>query len=232
VAATLDHIHMGCGNVYTTAFDLMKATKIGHYDGGFTADITIGNKTVPLGGSAYLDVESIVDPFATADQSKRPWWYKRAVAVKSPIFSGVCLRVTTMEELSEIARRHGGTVRPKATIRTPPEGPPAKFWEAPYPAAGTADPWESGKPTWCCWEDRLYMHPSGPPVVNAPGLVDPMGVAWMEMGGTKAEMRLWLDQNPDDFHMKFNGKSPGLYAIGVSTDVGEVVIRRPSATGV
>ena len=32
----LDHVHLGCANVYTTAFDLMKATKLGHYDGGFT----------------------------------------------------------------------------------------------------------------------------------------------------------------------------------------------------
>ncbi len=231
MAATLDHIHMGCANVYTTAFDLMKATKIGHYDGGFAGNITIGHKTVPLGGSAYIEIESIVDPFATADATKRPWWYRRAVAVKSPIFSGVCLRVNTMDELSEIAKRHGGTIRPRPTIRTPPEAPPAKFWDAPY-AAGMADPWESGKPTWCCWEDRLYMHPSGQPVVNAPGLVDPMGVAWMEMGGTKARMQEWLGHNPDDLHMKFNGKSPGLYAIGVSTDGGEVVIRRPSATGV
>ena len=95
-----------------------------------------------------------------------------------------------------------------------------------------ADPWEAGKPTWCCWEDRLYMHPSGQPVVNAPGLAEPMGVAWMEMGGTRARMQEWLGHNPDDLHMKFNGKAAGLYAIGVSTDAGEVEIRRPSATGV
>jgi len=54
----------------------------------------------------------------------------------------------------------------------------------------------------------------------------------MEMGGTRARMQQWLGQNPDDLHMKFNGRSPGLYAIGVTTDVGEVEIRRPSATGV
>ena len=231
MTAILDHIHIGCANVYTTAFDLTKTTKLGHYDGGFAGNITIGHKSVPLGSGAYIEIESLVDPFATADATKRPWWYKRAVAVKSPIFSGVCLRVNTMDELGEIAKRHGGTIRPKATIRTPPEGPPAKFWDAPY-ASGMADPWETGKPTWCCWEDRLYMHPSGQPVINAPGLVEPMGVAWMEMGGTKARMQEWLGQNPDDLHMKFNGKSLGLYAIGVSTDVGEVVIRRASATGV
>jgi hypothetical protein len=231
MTAILDHIHIGCANVYTTAFDLTKTTKLGHDDGGFAGNITIGHKSVPLGSGAYIEIESIVDPFATADVAKRPWWYTRAVAVKSPIFSGVCLRVNTMDELGEIAKRHGGTIRPKPTIRTPPEGSPAKFWEAPY-ASGMADPWETGKPTWCCWEDRLYMHPSGQPVVNAPGLVDPMGVAWMEMGGTKARMQEWLGQNPDDLHMTFNGKSLGLYAIGVSTDAGEVEIRRPSATGV
>jgi hypothetical protein len=232
MAATLDHIHMGCANVYTTAFDLMKATKLGHYDGGFGGAVTIGNKTMPL-GSVHIDIESIVDPFATADVSRRPWWYKRAVAVKSAIFSGVCLRVSTMDELSDIAKRHGGAVRSRMSMRTPPEGPEQKFWDAPYSAnPGTNDPWESGKPTWCCWENRLYMHPSGQPVINAPGLVDPAGVAWMEMGGTKAQMQQWLGQNPDDLHMKFNGKSAGLYAIGVATDAGEVVIRRPSATGV
>jgi hypothetical protein len=54
----------------------------------------------------------------------------------------------------------------------------------------------------------------------------------MEMGGTKAQMQQWLGQNPDDLKMKFNNKPAGLYAIGVSTDAGEVVIRRPSATAV
>src|SRR5579864_1569886 len=140
MAAILDHIHMGCANVYTTAFDLMKTTKIGHYDGGFTGDVTIGQKAVPLGGSGvYIEIESIVGPFATADASRRPWWYKRAVAMKSPIFSGVCLRVNTMDQLSELAKRHGGAIRPKVGTRTPPEGPLVKFWDAPY-APGAADP--------------------------------------------------------------------------------------------
>jgi hypothetical protein len=230
MAAILDHIHMGCANVYTTAFDLTKTTKIGHYDGGFVDNIAVGQKVMPLGSGVHIEIESIVDPFATADVTKRPWWYKRAVAVKSPIFSGVSLRVNTMEELGEVAKRHGGAIRPKLGIRTPPDGPQVKLWDAPY-APGMADPWQTGKPTWCCWENRLYMHPSGQPVINTPGLVEPMGVAWVEMGGTRAQMQQWLDQNPDDLKMKFNGKSAGLYAIGVTTDVGEVEIRRPSATG-
>jgi glyoxalase-like protein len=227
--ATLDHIHIGSANVYTTAHDLMKATKLGHFDGGFDSSVIVGSKIVPLGDS-YLEIASLVDPFAAADAAKRPWWYTRAVAVKSAIFSGVCLRVNTMAELAEIAKRHGGAVRPSPQTFTPPDGPPQMFRDAPY-SPGARDPWESGKPTWCCWEDRLYMHPSGQPVVNAPGLVEPTGIAWMEMGGTKADMQQWLGQNPDDLRMTFNGKSPGLYAIGVKTDAGVVEIRKPSATG-
>lgn len=221
----LDHIHLGCANVYTTAFDLMTATRLGHYDGGFTRDVAIGQKTMPLGGGVYLEIESIVDPFATADASRRPWWYTRAVALKSAVFSGVCLRVNTVDELNEIAKRHGGASR--LNVRTPPDGPQVKCWEAPI---GAADPWQAGKPTWCCWENRLYAHPSGQPVVNAPGLVQPAGVAWIEMGGSKAQMQTWLGQNPDDLMMRFNGKAPGLYAIGVKTDAGDVEIRRPPAT--
>jgi hypothetical protein len=220
----LDHIHLGCANVYTTAFDLMSATKLGHYDGGFTRDIAVGQKTIPLGGGVYLEIESIVDPFATSDASRRPWWYTRAVSLKSAVFSGVSLRVNTMDELNELAKRHGGTTR--LNVRTPPDGAQVKFWEAPI---GNADPWQSGKPTWCCWENRLYAHPSGQPVVNAPGLAQPMGIVWIEMGGTKAQMQTWLGQNPDDLTMQFNGKAPGLYAIGIKTDGGDIEIRRPAA---
>jgi hypothetical protein len=221
----LDHIHLGCANLYTTAFDLMNATKLGHYDGGFTRDIAIGQKTMPLGGGVYLEIESIVDPFATADAARRPWWYTRAVTLKAAVFSGVCLRVGTMEELNEIAKRHGGTTH--LNVRTPPDGPQVKFWET---SSGGTHPWQTGKPTWCCWENRLYAHPSGQPVVNAPGLVQPGGVAWIEMGGTKADMQAWIGQNPDDFRMRFNSKSPGVYAIGIKTDGGDVEIRRPPAT--
>ena len=67
MAAVLDHVHMGCSNVYTTAFDLMQATRIGHCDAGFVDTITTGQKVMPLGGSVYMEIESIIDPFATSD---------------------------------------------------------------------------------------------------------------------------------------------------------------------
>ena len=227
--AVVDHVQIGCVNAYTTAFELMNVTKLGHYDGGFGDTVTVGYKFVPLGDS-YLEIASLVDAFATAEPATRLWWHRRAVAKQSSILSGVSLRVSTMAELNEIAKRHGGGVRKIPTTRTPPDGPPVSFWEAPY-ASATTDPWQAGKPTWCCWENRLYRHPSGQPVVNAPGLIQPIGIAWLEMGGTKAQMQQWLGQNPDDLRMNFNGKAAGLHALSIKTDVGDIVIRRPPATG-
>ena len=109
------------------------------------------------------------------------------------------------------------------------DGPGVKFWSAPA-GPNLSNAWETGRPNWYCWEDRLYIHPSGQPVIPAPGLVSVQGVSWLEMGGTQQEMADWLGQHPDTLNMKFNGKSLGLYAVAVMTDVGEVVIRRRSAT--
>lgn len=230
MAAILDHIHMGSNNVYTTAHDITQTLKIGHYDGGFMSSITVGHKAVPLGGGVYIEIESLIDPFATADLAQLPWWYTKALAApEKSIWSGLCLRVSTMEELGEIAKRHGGTISPRAGRRTRPDGPGVKFWSAPA-GPNLSNAWETGRPNWYCWEDRLYIHPSGQPVIPAPGLVSVQGVSWLEMGGTQQEMADWLGQHPDTLSMKFNGKSLGLYAVAVKTDVGEVVIRRRSAT--
>jgi Glyoxalase-like domain len=228
MAAVLDHIHMGSMNVYTSAYNLTKATKIGHYDGGFMSSVTVGHKAVPLGGRVYIEIESIVDPFAVPE-SKEPWWYKKALAAKGEIWSGLCLRVDTMEELGEIAKRHGGTISPHAGRRTRPDGPGVMFWSAPS-GPNVPNAWETGMPNWYCWEDRMYCHPSGQPVINTPGLATPQGLDYLEMGGTEKEMEEWLGQPPSTLKMRFNGKSLGLYAIGVKTDKGIVEIRRPSAT--
>ena len=87
-----------------------------------------------------------------------------------------------------------------------------------------------GLPNWYWFED-LPMHPSGQPPVSWPNITRPDGIAWIEVGGTEKEMYDWLDVPAGTFPFKFNGKLPGLYAIGVKTmKGGEVVIRRPSAT--
>ena len=67
-------------------------------------------------------------------------------------------------------------------------------------------------------------------MIGTTDLVVPQGITFIEMGGTEKAMTDWLGQPASDFPFKFNGKTPGLYAIGVKSDKGEIVIRRPSAT--
>ena len=64
-----------------------------------------------------------------------------------------------------------------------------------------------------------------------PNITRPDGIAWIEVGGTEKAMYDWLDVRAGTFPFKFNGKRPGLYAVGVKTMKGsEIVIRRPSAS--
>jgi hypothetical protein len=236
MAMQIDHIHMGSANHYESVYRIMMETGLGHYDGGtmgaHQADLAppgaVGHKAVPLGGEVYIEIETIVDPFGTEDPKSHPWWYTKAVA-KGDIFSGLCLRVDTMEELAEVAKRHNTVIVPVPGTRLRPDGPMVKFWET--PSAGVA--WAKGLPPWYCWEDRMNVHPSGQPIVAAPHQVNPLGVAWLEMGGTESQMADWLGVPPSTFLMRFNGKPLlGLYAVGVKTDKGEVVIRRRPATDV
>src|ERR1700722_2060768 len=99
--AVLDHIHMGSANIYTSAYNITKEMKIGHYDGGFMNGITIGHKAFPLGGGVYIEVEGVIDPFSVPPE-KEPWFVKKALAFKTEVFSGLCLRVDTMEELADV----------------------------------------------------------------------------------------------------------------------------------
>ena len=241
----LDHIQMGSANIYTSAHKMTQEMKIGHYDGGFMNGIgdmgdgvpllgtTVGHKAFPLGGGVYIEVEGVIDPFAVAP-GKEPWFAKKAVEFGTEVFGGFCLRVDTMGELEDIAKRLGGVVTSRPSQRTRPDGrirpdgPGVRTFAAPF-IAGQPYAWLLGKPDWYYWGDRLYTHPSGQPVINAPALANPQGLAWLEVGGTEEEMKKWLGQSPSDFGLRFNGKTPGLYAIGVKTDQGEVVLRRPSA---
>jgi hypothetical protein len=226
--AVLDHIHMGSANNYVSAYNMQKEMGIGHYDGGFMSSITINHKAFPLGGGVYIEVESVIDPFAVTAENE-PWFVKKAQQFNTEVFSGLCLRVDTMEELADIAKRLGGIVNLKPAQRIRPDGPGVMSFSAPG-GPNIPNPWQSGYPNWYCFQNRMYCHPSGQPPVNAPDLKNPMGVAWLEMGGTPEAMAKWLGQSPDDFGMRFNGKKPGLYAIGIKTDKGIVELRRPSAT--
>ena len=237
--AVLDQIVIGSANLYLGADRIRKEIRLGSYDGGYLSGSyyngaviggALASKPIPVGGGGYLEVIGLVDPFNIA-AGDEPWYLRQALKFGTEVFAGYTLRVGSVAELEAIAKRLGGVVaRQSDTVRIPPDGAPVRPLTA-HILIGEerVHPSRVGLPNFCCWEDRLYCHPSGHPVIPATGLVQPLGVAWLEVGGSEAWMAKWLGQSPSDFGMRFNGMPPGLYAVGINTDVGEVVLRRPSA---
>jgi hypothetical protein len=226
MAAVLDHFHLGSANIYTSIDRLQKELKLAHFDGGFMSNVVIGHKAFPLNAGVYIEVEAVIDPFAVP-AGQEPAFQKKAELFGTEVWNGVCLRVDTMAEMEDIAKRLGGHVNPHPSMRIRPDGPLNKSISCPQ-IPGAKPNFELGLPQWYCWEDRLYRHPAGMPTVPMAGARKPNGVEWVEMGGDEDRMGKWLGQDPKTLGMRFNGKKPGLYAIGIKTDEGVIELRRPS----
>jgi hypothetical protein len=221
----LDHCNIAAQDLYEAAFRLRNETGLGFYDGGWTPT-GIGSKIFPLGESTYLMVEGLVNPFALEDMNNPGAKRFYDSVASGDHFRGWSLRVDSLAELEQIAKDHdfktlvlnpkGGRIRPNGDAVI---------------AAGTpslGDAWPAGLPNWNFFPE-MHTHPSGQPTISMPGLVKPRGIAWMEVGGTEAEMSKWLG-SPAKFSLRFNGKAAGLYAIGVKTDGAEIVIKRKSVS--
>jgi Glyoxalase-like domain len=225
MAMHLDHFSISSPNLYYGAHRLRLESTLSFYDGGHFLNGDHANRIFPLGANTYLELAGIVNAESVVDPRNRPWWYEKVQTV-GECFTGLCLRVDTREELEAIAKKKNYTLAQLPVTRIRPNGYVLRAFTA--PSAQTT--WAKGLPNWYWFED-LPMHPSGQPPSTWPNITQPDGIAWIEVGGTEKQMYDWLDVPAGSFPFKFNGKLPGLYAIGVKRmKGGEVVIRRPSAT--
>ena len=227
MAIRLDHFSMNVHNHYEAAERLRAETGFGFYDGG-TLGPTSANKIVPLGGPGmnYIEIVGTADPYKWAENHEaHPDEYMYNLVKSGDHFGGMCLRVDSQKELEDLAKLRGWTP-PHAGGRMRPSGIFLPWMSTPSPS-----PWSKGLPNVYFWPD-MTTHPSGQPIEPAPHMVRPLGVTWVEVGGTEAEMKEWLGVPLDAIPFKYNGKGHGLYAIGVKTKNGEVVIRRKSAAEV
>lgn len=217
----IDHISLAARNLYEASDRLRAETGLGFYDGGWT-ESGLASKIFPLGGAAYLQVEGIVDVSAVDDPA-RPGVRRFYDAVAGgEHFRGLGLRVDSMEELEEIAKRRGSRVymNPEAG-RIRPDG--SRIVVAQTPSIGES--WSHGMPNWFFFPE-LATHPSGQRIVAVPDLVAPGGLAWIEVGGTEAEMTKWLGMSASNLPLRFNGGMPGIHAISVKSEKGEIVLQR------
>ena len=225
MAIHLDHFSISSPNLLYGAHRLRLESTLSFYDGGHFLNGDHANRIFPLGANTYLELGGIVNAQSVADPKTRPWWYDKVQTV-GECFTGFGLRVDTLDELREVARKKRYEIAQAPITRIWPNGYVLRAFSAP----STLTSWPKGLPNWYWFED-FPMHPSGQPPSTAPKITRPDGIAWIEVGGTDKELYDWLDVPAGTFPFRFNGKLPGLYAIGVKTmKGGEIVIRRPSAT--
>ena len=225
MATHLDHVSISSPNLFYGAHRLRLESTLSFYDGGHFLNGDHANRIFPLGSNTYLELNGVVNAAAVRDPKHRPWWYDKVQTV-GECFTGFALRVDTRAELEAIAKQKGYAIAQTPTTRVWPNGYAMRAFAAPSAQLTAA----KGLPNWFWFED-FPMHPSGQPPSTAPRITRPDGIAWIEVGGTEKQMYDWLDVRAGSLPFKFNGRQPGLYAIGVKTmKGGEIVIRRPSAT--
>lgn len=224
-----DHVCMAAPNVYESTFRLSKETGLGNYDGGFFPLYGIGHRVVPLAPDIYIEVESVIDQRAVRQGQPLAVFMDRQ-ARGGDRFLGWCLRCDTLEELEAFAAHHKTTIDPETTGREAGRQMMngTRGFALQAPSATVA--WPMGKP-------NLYFKPGGGthvaslPVVPGSGDAKGQGLAWIEVGETRADFQAWLGDVASasgfPFEIRYNGGNPGFYGMGVQTDRGVVEIRRP-----
>jgi len=222
----IDHIAIGCTDLYEASDRMRRQTGLGFYDGGWFPPAGIANKIFPLGGQTYMEIESVVNPSKMKPGTPIADYFIKATSAGEDTFSGLCLGVDSMAELEELAKRHQSEIPdPHIGTRVRSSGPAFLAYQTP----GAQLCWPKGLPNWYFFTD-MTLHPSGQPVEPYPGLVRPIGISYIEMGGTEQEMSDWLGIPASSMPFKFNRKAKGVHAVAVKTEDGqEIVIRRKNA---
>ncbi|MDF2919756.1 MAG: hypothetical protein K0S70_3973 [Microbacterium sp.] len=223
----LDHIAIWSTNLYRTTIDLSAQTGIGSVDGGYFPGLGLGQKLLSLGGSVYIEVESIVDHRMIAERAPLARELERQT-FGGDCFAGLCLRSDDEGEIASLAAHlgvpvageiHGG--KRSMDLRRPRR--------AAVHAPDFRGSWLHGRPNVYLVRDTAD-HPSLSAPQPGTGAVTGQGVTALEVGGTEADMRTWLGPLDIDglgIPITYNGGPHGLYAVSFDSSAGPQTLRLP-----
>lgn len=227
---SFDHVCLAAQNVYEATFRLSRVTGIGNYDGGWFPLFGLGHKVVSLADDIYIEVEGIVDHMVLKSGHPHAKFFEEQT-LTGDRFVAWCLRTDSMEELERFAAHHGtvvdtNTLSPESA-RQMMNGRRGTGVQAPRAMSA----WPIGKPN-LYYKADLSGHAASLPPEPGTGTVRGQGLEWIEVGETESELTQWLGglihPSKFPFEVRYNGRTSGLYALGVKTDAGSVTIRRDS----
>ena len=204
----IDHALYGVRDLDEAARRFRDELGLGSYPGGRHTGRGTGNVIVPLGRD-YVELLGVVDPVEATQAPTARWLQDLVADGDRPV--GWCV---SADNFDEVAARLGLT--PTDWSRELPDGTVLR-WRLAGREVAMENP---TLPFFISWEIRDDQHPSRTMVNHR---ARPSGIAWIEVGGDEAELNHWL--GGESLPVRVVDGPPGVRAIGIRTDGGEVVIR-------
>lgn len=208
----IDHVSLGVKDLFEGSARLQREIGIRSLEGTWFPEGGMANRYFRTGNDTFIEVEGITDPFASEKFATAKHLLERLRG--GDCFLGWVLRVETREELQEIASRLNAEVLDGPLGLAADGSPQPNYVRTPESFSS----WSRGLPNFMYW--------SGNPRPVTPGPVKPTGIAWLEIGGVEADMRNWIGPGVETLPLRYNGKEPGVHAVGINSAKGIIEVRR------
>jgi len=204
----IDHVVFAVRDLDEAAARLWREHGLAAVPGGRHPAWGTGNAVVPL-GEDYVELLAAVDEERARGSDLGRAILERARDGDRPF--AVCLRT---DDLDRVARRLGlVTVE---GMRTRPDGTEIR-WRSAGLDRTVEDP---SLPFFIEWEVPPDLHPGR---AQARHRARPRGIAWAVVGGDEGALREWL--GGASLPLRAVPGPPGLAAVGIATEEGQIVLR-------
>jgi hypothetical protein len=204
----IDHVVLAVRDLDGAGTRILNAVGLRSVPGGRHPGWGTGNRIVPL-GHEYVELLAVVDPME-ARSSPVGRWISNA-SRSGDRFVAWCI---STDEIEGVAERLGLAVATGS--RSLPDGR-TLMWRSAGLDRVAEDP---DLPFFISWDGPLELHPGR---AQAQHRVEPNGIAWIEVASNHRRLHGWL--GGEDLPVRVVGGDPGLRAVGISTDRGQIVLR-------
>jgi hypothetical protein len=207
----IDHVIYAVDDLDSAGATLFDREGLASVQGGRHAGWGTANRIVPL-GETYLELIAVVD-VEEAEGSQFGRAVRRALTEDHSLVGWV----VATDDIDAVAKRLDLEVEEKS--REAADGSTLS-WRV----AGLERATKTGAlPFFVQWEVPSEQHPGA---ANVRHDADPRGIAWVEVCADEPdEVRDWLGDDANDLAVRITGGDPGLAAVAIDTDGGEIVLR-------
>ena len=204
----VDHIIYAVRDLDAAASRFEREFGLGWVEGGRHPGWGTANRIVPLGRS-YVELVAVVDASEAAGSTFGRW-----VGAAARQHDRLLAWAVATSDIEDAARRLNLDITPGS--RTRPDGVTVKWRLAGLHHAIN----QSAFPFFIQWDTPPELHPG---VAMADHSVTPRGIGWVEVAADEHPLRHWLRDLEEP--VRINTGVPRLSAVGIATEVGEIVLR-------